>query len=53
MLKPGPMNNNLNLKIGNNMGTMIKSSIIDERHKRLKVFKNSREMQNIAIQHGG
>jgi hypothetical protein len=38
MLKPGPMNNNLNLKIGNNMGTMIKSSIIDKRHKRLKVL---------------
>jgi len=53
MLKPRPMNNSLNLKIGNNMGTMIKSSIIDERHKRLKVLSNSREIQNIAIQHGG
>ncbi len=37
MLKPGPMKNNLNLKFGDNMGTMIWSSIIDERHKRLKV----------------
>ncbi len=36
MLKLGPMKNNLNLKFGNNMGTMIWSSIIDERHKRLK-----------------
>ncbi len=53
LLKLGPMNNNLNLKIGNNMGTMIKSSIIDERHERLKVLSNSREIQNIAIQHGG
>jgi hypothetical protein len=38
MLKLGPMKNNLNLKFGNNMGTMIWSSIIDERHKRLYVL---------------
>ncbi len=37
MLKLGPMKNNLNLKFGDNMGIMIWSSIIDERHKRLKV----------------
>jgi hypothetical protein len=37
MLKPRSMKNNLNLKFGNNMGTMIWSSIIDERNKRLKV----------------
>ncbi len=37
MLKLGPMKNNLNLKFGNNMRTMIWSFIIDERHKRLKV----------------
>jgi len=37
MLKPGPMKNNLNLKFDDNMGTMIWSFIIDERHKRLKV----------------
>jgi len=37
MLKFGPMKNNLNMKFGDNMGTMIWSSIIDERHKGLKV----------------
>jgi len=37
MLKPRSMKNNINLKFGDNMGTMIWSSIIDERHKRLKV----------------
>jgi hypothetical protein len=36
MLKLGPMKNNLNLKFGDNMGTMIWSFIIDERHKILK-----------------
>jgi hypothetical protein len=36
MLKPRPMNNNLNLKFGDNMGTMIWFSIINERHNRLK-----------------
>jgi hypothetical protein len=38
MLKLGPMKNNFNFKFGDNMGTMIWSSIIDERHKRLEVL---------------
>ncbi len=38
MLKPKSMKNHLNLKFGDNMGTMIWSSIIDERHKRLKIL---------------
>ncbi len=37
MLELGPMKNNLNLKFGGNMGAMIWSSTIDERHKRLKI----------------
>ncbi len=41
------------LKFGDNMGTMVWSSIIDERHKRLKVLYDWREIQNIAIQHWG
>jgi hypothetical protein len=37
MLELGPMKNNLNLKFGGNMRTMIWSSIPNERHKRSKV----------------